>query len=84
MKFLENNFSAEGILPEKSKITKFIDKFKKPKRTKQVKRLIGFTQFFCNDIPNLGGKLMSFYKLLKKDAVIETTGEYLIALGVIK
>ena len=55
-----------------------------PKTTKQVKRLIGFTQFFRNYIPNLGEKLMSFFKLLKKDAVIETTGEHVKALEVIK
>ena len=84
MKCLGNNISAEGISPEKSKITKFLDKFKMPKTTKQVKRLIGFTQFFRNYIPNLGEKLMSFYKLLKKDAVIETTEEHVKALEVIK
>ena len=55
-----------------------------PKTTKQVKRLIGFTQFFRNYIPNLGEKLMSCYKLLKKDAVIETTEEHVKALEVIK
>ena len=55
-----------------------------PKTTKQVKRLIGFTQFFGNYIPNLGEKLMSFYQLLKKDAVIETTEEHVKALEVIK
>ena len=46
MKFQGSNISAEGISPEKSKITKFLDKFKMPKTTKLVKRLIGFTQFF--------------------------------------
>ena len=46
-----------------------------PKTTKQVKRLTGFTQFFRKTIYNLGEKLMSFYKLRKKNAVIETTGE---------
>ena len=55
-----------------------------PKTTKQVKRLIGFTQFFRNFIPNLGEKLMSFYKLLKKDSVIETTEKHVKALEVIK
>ena len=36
MKFLGNNISAEGISPEKSKITKFLDKFRMPKTIKQV------------------------------------------------
>ena len=35
MKFLGNNISAEGISPEKAKITKFLDKFKMPKTTKK-------------------------------------------------
>ena len=84
MKFLGNNISAEGISPEKSKITIFLDKFKMPKKNKkQVKRLIGFTQFFRNYMPNLVEKLMSIYKLLKKDAVIETTEEHVKALEVI-
>ena len=55
-----------------------------PKTTKQVKRLIGFTQFFRKYNPNLGEKLMSFCKLLKKDAVIETNEEHVKALEVIK
>ena len=83
MKFLGNNFSGEGISPEKSKITKFLDEFKMPKTTKQVKRLIGFTHFFRIYIPNLVEKLMSFYNL-KKDADIETTEEHVKALEVIK
>ena len=58
-------------------------KLKCRKRQKQVKRLIGFTQFFRNSTPNQGVKLMSFYKLLKKDAVIETTKEPVNALEVI-
>ena len=66
------------------KINKFLDKFKLPKTTKQVKRLLGFMQFFCNYIASLGEKLKSFFKLLKKDAVIETTEEHVKALEVIK
>ena len=84
MNFRGNNISAEEISQEKSKITKFLDKLKMPKTTKQVKRLIGFTHFFRNYIPILGEKLMSFHKLLKKNAVIETTEEHVKALEVIK
>ena len=50
------------------KIEQFLEKLTMPQTTKQVKRLIGFLQFFSNYIPNLGEKLMLFYKLLKKDA----------------
>ena len=55
-----------------------------PKTTKQVKQLIGFMQFSCNYLPNLAEKLRSFYKLLKKDAVIETTEEHAEALELIR
>ena len=60
MKFFGNNISAKRISLEKSKITNFLDKFEMPKTTKQLNRLIGFTQFVRNYIPNLGEKLMSF------------------------
>ena len=70
--------------PEKSKIFKFLDKFKMPKTIKQVKRLIGFTQFFRNYIPNIGETLMSFYKLLEKDAVMKTTEKHVKTLEVIE
>ena len=84
MKCLGKNISAEKISPEKSKITKLLDKFEMPTITKQVKRLLGITQFFRNYIPNLGEKLITLYGLLKKEAVIETSEEHVKALEVIK
>ena len=44
-----------------------------PQTTKQVKRLIGFVQFFKNYIPNLGEKLIPIYQMLRKDVVIQPT-----------
>ena len=43
---------------------------------KQVKRLIGFTQFFRSFIPKLNEKLLPFYKLLRKDADFTFTDEH--------
>ena len=40
---------------------------------KQVKRLIGFVQFFRNFIPNLGQKLLPLYRLLRKENVFTIT-----------
>ena len=55
-----------------------------PKTIKQVKRLIGFAQFFRNYIPDLGTKLMPFYHLLKKDRELEVTEEHRKSLATIK
>ena len=68
MKFLGNVITSKGILPQSEKITKFLSKIKMPETTKQVKRLIGFIQFFKNFIPKLGEKLTPFYQMLRKDA----------------
>ena len=38
-----------------------------PQTVKQVKRLVGFLQFWRDFIPNLAQKLMPFYELLRKD-----------------
>ena len=55
-----------------------------PQTTKQVKRLIGFIQFFKNFIPNLGKKLIPFYQMLRKDAKIEATEEHYKNLEILK
>ena len=46
---------------------KFLRKLGIPKTKKQVKRLVGFVQYYRDFIPHLGEKLFPFYKLLKKD-----------------
>ena len=55
-----------------------------PRTTKQVKRLIGFAQFFRNFIPNLGEKLIPFYQLLRKGADFEARGTHYKALETVK
>ena len=47
-----------------------------PNTAKQVKRLIGFVQFFRIFIPNLGQKLLPFYKLLRKENVFTITNDH--------
>ena len=56
------------MTPQKAKVDKFLSNLKLPRTAKQVKRLAGFLQFFRMFIPNLGKKLLGFYKMLKKDA----------------
>ena len=47
-----------------------------PNKMEQVQRLIGFVQFFRNVIPNLGQKLLPFYKLLRKENVFTITNDH--------
>ena len=64
--FLGKVITKEGLKPEKEKIEKVLRTLEIPKSVKQVKRLIGFLQFFRNFIPNLNEHLIAFYKLLRK------------------
>ena len=65
--FLGNTISSKGVTPNCEKVKKFLDALKMPKNPKQVKRLIGFLQFFRSFLPHLSIKLLEFYKLLRKD-----------------
>ena len=55
-----------------------------PRTVKQVKRLIGFTQFFRMFIPELGQKLIPFYALLKQDTDFTITDSHHEALQTLK
>ena len=55
-----------------------------PNTVKQVKRLIGFVQFFRNFIPNHGQKLYSFCKLLRKENVLTITNGHQESFNTLK
>ena len=55
-----------------------------PQTVKQVKRLIGFVQFFRNHIPKLNEILIPFYKLLQKSAIFSTSDRHQQALEQIR
>ena len=82
--FLGNVITKEGLKPEKEKIEKFLKTLEIPKSVKQVKRLIGFLQFFRNFIPNLNEHLIPFYKLLRKNVAFEVTEEILDSFETLK
>ena len=84
MKFLGNIVTPKGVSPEKVKISAFLDKIKMPQAIKQVKRLIGYVQFFRNYMPSIGEKLTPFYRLLKKSIDFEITAEHYKSLEVLK
>ena len=82
--YLGSTITPMGISPEHAKIEKFLEKIRMPATVKQVKRLIGFVQFFRSFIPNLGEKLLPFYKLLRKDSEFKTTQDHFDALELLK
>ena len=65
--YLGSTITPAGITPESDKNKKLLDETRMPDTVRQVKRLIGFVQFFRNFIPDLNQKLLPFYKLLRKD-----------------
>ena len=57
---------------------------KMPQTVKQVKRLIGFVQFFRNHIPKLNEIFIPFYELLQKSAFFSTSDRHQEALKQIR
>ena len=82
--FLGNVITKEGLKPKKEKIAKFLRTVEVPKSVKQVKRLIGFLQFFRNFIPNFNEHLIPFYKLLRKNVSFELTEDIMEAFETLK
>ena len=84
MKFLGNIITPAGISPEQEKTSTFLKKIKMPQTVKQIKRPIGFVQFFRNYMPSLGEELISFYRLLREDIAFQTNEEHQKSLEVLK
>ena len=82
--FLGKVITPKGIQPEKERIAKFLSKLTMPKTVKQVKRLVGFLQFWRDFIPNLGEKLLPFYKLLRKNVEHYITDDHKKSLKTLK
>ena len=74
--FLGCTITPKGISPESAKIENFLGQIRMPNTTKQVKRVIGFVQFFRSFIPNLGEKLLPFYKLLSEENTFTITDDH--------
>ena len=82
--YLGSIITPKGISPESAKIEKFLSQIRMPNTVKQVKRLIGFAQFFRNFIPHLGPKLLPFYRLLRKENTFTITDEHVESLNTLK
>ena len=74
--YLGSTITPTRVLPESAKFENFLGELRMPNTVKQVKRIIDFVQFFRNFIPNLGHKLLPFYKLLRKEKVFTVTNDH--------
>ena len=79
-----STITPKGISPESAKTEKFLGQIRMPNTVKQVKRLIGFVQFFRKFIPYLGQKLLPFYKLLPKENAFTITNDHHESLNNLK
>ena len=61
---------------QQNKNNRFLATLKPPKTIKQIRRFIGFFQYFRSFIPKLGEKLLPFYQLLRKESDIVLTEEH--------
>ena len=82
--FLGHEISAAGISPNKPKVEKFLASVRMAKTMKQVRRLIGFMQYFQKFIPNLALKLHPFFKLLRKESEFNITNNHHESLATLK
>ena len=62
--------------PDKKKVSDFLSTLKVPKTPKQIRRFIGFFQYFRAFIPKLGEKLLPFYKLLRQENETVLTSDH--------
>ena len=81
---LGSTINPKRISPESAKVEKFLGQIRLPNTVKQEKLLIGFVQFFRSFIPNLGQKLLPFYKLLRKENVFTITNDHHESLNTLK
>ena len=82
--FLGHTISAVGISPNKPKVEEILQSVKLPKTLKQVRRHIGFMQYFEKFIPNLALKLHPFFKLFRKKSSFHFNNEHENSLQVLK
>ena len=63
--FLGRTITTKGVVPQKQKITKFLENVKLPRSKKALQRYIGFLNYYQNYIPRLAERLTPFFQLLK-------------------
>ena len=81
--YLGSTISSSGTSPNREKVEQVLSKVKMPKNHKQIKRMIGFFQYFRNYLPKLSDSLLPFYKVLKQNVNFEITDEHTAAFDVL-
>ena len=84
IQFLGHTISSDAISPNKPKVEKFLQSVILPKALKQVRRLIGFMEYFQKFIPNVAVKFQTFFKLLRKESSFHITYEHENSLEILK
>ena len=84
IQFLGHTVSADGISPNKPNVEKVLQSGKLLEKIKQVRRLIGFMQYFQKFIPDLALKLHPFFKFLRKEPSFHITKELENSLEILK
>ena len=83
IQFLGHTITETGLSPNKDKGQKFLN-IEMPKTSKQVRKFIGFIQYFLKVIPNLAVKLHSFFELLRKNEELIITNEHTERIEILK
>ena len=76
IEFLGNTITPEGMAPTLEKVEKFLKDLPIPKNVRQVKRMIGFYQFYKAFLPGLAEKLLPFYQLLRSTNEFQLTDKH--------
>ena len=63
--FLGRTKTTNGVVPQKQKTAKFLEKVNFPRSKKALQRYIGFLNYYQNYIPRLSERLTPFFQLLK-------------------
>ena len=66
MTFLRITIASEGMSPNKTKVTDFLATLKPPEAIKQIRRFIGFFQYFRSFNPKLAEKLLHLLPIVTK------------------
>ena len=82
--FLGSTITPKGISSKSARIQKLLGQIRMPNTVRQVKRLIGFVQFFRNFITHLGQKLLPFYNFSRKENVLTITNDRHESLNTLK
>ena len=63
--FLGRTIATKGVVTQKQKIAKFLEKFNLQRSKKTLQRHFGFLNYYRNYIPRLTERLIPFFQLLK-------------------